>query len=219
MPPEYTPKFLARFWAKVNRNGPVPSHRPELGPCWLWTGSINHGYGRISLGPQGAVYEFRAHRVSWELHYGPIPDGLFVCHHCDTSACVRPSHLFVGDQAANAADMVAKGRSLTGDRNVSRQYPERVSRGAAKSVIMLKTAARGAAHGLRKHPERVARGERQGGSKLTAPEVIEMRQRYAAGGVTHKQLAVDFGISSSHACGVIGGSFWRHLPIYPRSSG
>ena len=58
-----------------------------------------------------------AHRVSWELHYGPIPAGRQVLHHCDTTQCVRPAHLFLGTQADNVADMIRKGRrGRTGPR-------------------------------------------------------------------------------------------------------
>lgn len=97
------PPTVARFWLKVNKNGPVPPHRPELGPCWLWTGARDRGgYGQFSG---------RAHRWSWLIHHGYRPGhGLFVCHHCDNPPCVRPDHLFLGTASDNARDMVAKGR-------------------------------------------------------------------------------------------------------------
>lgn len=79
---------------------------PEAG-CWLWIGTRNpSGYGRLNV--RGRVQ--LAHRVSWVMHVGPIPDGMHVCHKCDTPACVNPDHLFLGDNAANHADKVAKGR-------------------------------------------------------------------------------------------------------------
>jgi endogenous inhibitor of DNA gyrase (YacG/DUF329 family) len=98
-----------RFWPKVNKNG--PTIRLELGPCWPWTGATDgHGYGRIGRGraDEGNV---GAHVVSWEIHRGPVPDGLFVLHHCDNPPCVRPDHLFVGTIQDNSDDMKAKGRS------------------------------------------------------------------------------------------------------------
>lgn len=100
-----------RFWGKVNKDGPAPSHCPELGPCWIWTGIITiWGYGRIKSG--GKMHA--AHRVAWVLAYGDIPDGLFVCHKCDNPACVRPEHLFVGTVLDNTRDREAKGRGFFG---------------------------------------------------------------------------------------------------------
>lgn len=87
-----------RFWEKVER-GP---------DCWLWRGTIkDRRYGVIGLPVKGFRY---AHRLSYELHFGPIPPGLSVLHRCDNPPCVRPDHLFLGTQRDNLADMRAKGR-------------------------------------------------------------------------------------------------------------
>lgn len=104
-----------RFWSKVNKAGEVPAHCPELGPCWLWTGTLQRGYGQIVLSRNGATRQHRvwAHRVSWELTHGAIPDGLFALHRCDNPRCVNPRHLFLGTQRDNIDDAIAKGR-LTG---------------------------------------------------------------------------------------------------------
>lgn len=81
---------------------------PETG-CWLWIGKVNNaGYGRIGLGSRGRAAF--AHRVSFQIHRGPIPAGMLVCHRCDTRSCINPDHLFVGSAADNTADMLKKGR-------------------------------------------------------------------------------------------------------------
>jgi hypothetical protein len=76
--------------------------------CWLWTGAVNNkGYGYfVRVKPHKVL----AHRLAWELAYGPIPDGLGVLHRCDTPRCCNPAHLFLGTQAANMLDAATKGR-------------------------------------------------------------------------------------------------------------
>jgi hypothetical protein len=85
--------------------------------CWIWTAACNrHGYGL--MGPR-CKNGMSAHRASWTIHKGPIPEGLCVLHHCDTPSCVNPHHLFIGTFSDNMQDMLKKGRrtSPSGENN------------------------------------------------------------------------------------------------------
>lgn len=83
--------------------------------CWLWQGRLTQlGYGLCPLGQKGK--RVLAHRLSYELFIERIPDGLYVCHKCDTPKCVNPKHLFLGTAKDNRADCLLKGRWKCGDR-------------------------------------------------------------------------------------------------------
>lgn len=87
-----------RFWSYVDKSS----------DCWVWTGYCHHrdGYGHFSVKSK----HVRSHRMSYELAYGPIPNGLGVLHTCDNPPCVRPDHLFLGDQRVNLQDCARKNR-------------------------------------------------------------------------------------------------------------
>lgn len=83
--------------------------------CWGWTGGkLQNGYPIIT---DEQNRQHMAYRVVYEQRVGPIPAGLYVCHHCDTPTCCRPDHLFVGSHVVNVQDMVAKGRQPRGERH------------------------------------------------------------------------------------------------------
>lgn len=95
MPGQRGLSLAERFWSKVDKNGPLPSWKPALGPCWLWTAAtFDDGYAafKMASGRSGGRQR-KAHIVSWELTRGAVPDGLQLDHLCRVRHCVRPDHL------------------------------------------------------------------------------------------------------------------------------
>ncbi len=106
-------EFSNRCWSSVSLGG----------GCWVWTGALTHnGYGVFYARLNGQTF-WRAHRYSWTLHNGVIPDGLGICHSCDNRACVKPTHLFPATQQQNLQDASRKGR-LSGENNANAKLTE-----------------------------------------------------------------------------------------------
>jgi hypothetical protein len=115
---------LDRFMGYVNKTD----------SCWNWFGPRNvfrGGYGRFNWNYK--IY--RAHRFSYLLYRGDIPDGMCVCHKCDNPSCVNPDHLFLGTQAENIRDAKGKNRLAVGDRNKSTKLTESEIREIRKRYI------------------------------------------------------------------------------------
>lgn len=95
----YSPRIEDRFWPMVEKT--------EHG-CWLFASGRRNkaGYGRVAFNKKYHL----AHRVSWKIHHGEIPVGLYVLHKCDVPGCVNPDHLYLGTHLDNVRDMVVRGR-------------------------------------------------------------------------------------------------------------
>lgn len=171
-----------------------------IGPtCWEWTGrKDSHGYGYLN--PSGADgRRHGAHRFALEQALGfPLPPEFRALHTCDNPGCVRNDepgiyvirgiarprygHLWMGTQVDNLADMVDKGRHAVGER-----------------------------HRSKTHPESLRRGESVVGSKTSAADVLEIRRLYAAGGITHEELAHAFGLHRRTIGHIIKKDRWAHV--------
>jgi hypothetical protein len=155
------------FWKHVNKTD----------TCWLWTGALpTNGYaclhreGRTQTGS----------RYAWIKTFGPIAEGLCVCHKCDNPKCVNISHLFLGTMKDNAVDRGNKNREASGDRN-----------------------------GRRTKPERTARGVNAGKSKLTFEQVLAIRLIHKAGGTSIAKIAREYGLSWNAIKAIVEGRVWK----------
>ncbi len=203
------------FWSKVIRGE----------DCWEWVAARTQaGYGRFS------AHDY-AHRYSWELHNGPIPEGMFVCHRCDNPPCVRPDHLFVGTARDNVHDAVAKGRFLHGETSTSSKLTtadvidirHRVAResisdiarrfGVERSHIRSIVAGRRWAHVPLVDVERpdpsafLKRGANHPHVRLTPQSVSEIRARHKAG-ETFVSIARSLSLGETTVRRAVHGRVW-----------
>lgn len=156
--------------------------------CWGWLGARTYwrgGYGVLGRGgrSQGLVL---AHRASWEIHRGPIPDGMCVLHKCDNPPCTNPAHLFLGSKRDNARDMVGKGRR-----------PDVARRGREHHYSGVPTGTRGKFPSGAAHPR----------ARLTAADVRVIRKSYPT--MSLRKLANCFGVHHATIFAIIHRKSWR----------
>lgn len=209
------PILVARFNAKWVRD--------ETSGCHLWTASTTlSGYGQIKLPRQRR--QIPAHRLSYLIHRGEIPDGLRVLHKCDNPLCVNPDHLFLGTQADNMADMVAKDRHLSGERSPLARLTEdgvRTIRSLAASGVSQKEIARQFGispmqigrivlgtrwqHLLSPEEVEAVRSRKiEPRNKLSKQNVAEIKRMFAVG-ISQRRIAEFFGIVQGHVSRIVTG--------------
>jgi hypothetical protein len=169
----YPESTIERFWSKVNVGPPDQ--------CWEWQAglSLPNGYGVFWLNQSN----HGAHRVSWTLENGEIPEGLLVLHKCDNKKCVNPRHLYLGTNLQNAQD--------TAQRNSG--YKERIRQRVIKT-----------------NKERPAAVARRGNSKLSDQDVLRIRELVASG-MMQKDVADMYGISRAAVCRIVRNKSWQEL--------
>lgn len=205
-----TDKDVERFWSKVDKNGPIPAHNPDAGPCWVWTrGCYPDGYPQFSV----RLKSLRGGILGFILGGGTFENGLVVRHvACRNKKCVNPSHLRSGTQQDNIDDRSRDGTTACGCRNGSYTHPEKVRRGASHhGVINPMCMPRGQNHHAHTKPWTYKRGEQVKASKVTDDIVREIRRAYSAKELNLTQLAEKFQIYFTTVHKIIARQTWKHV--------
>ena len=218
-----TAPFETRFWAKVVKTD----------GCWKWTGSKHpFGYGMIRAG--GMRNKMTASRASWLIHFGPIPDGMYICHHCDNPECTNPKHLFLGTPQDNCVDKEEKGRGrrlLSQDQNdavvtlLSAGVTQRLLARAFRVDRKVITNAINYGNIIPLEPEKsyykpgppkpkvpppVMRGELNNKAKLTAADVLRIRAMREEG-LSTGEIAEHFAVGKSMVSHICTRRCWKHI--------
>lgn len=206
---DVTREWIERFNAKWKLNA-------ESG-CWEWTAALyTSGYGQIKV-PRKRI-QAQAHRLSYAIHKGPIPQGQYVLHRCDNRKCVNPEHLFLGTKKDNAQDMVAKGRHCFGEKQAGAKLTAKHVH-VALELIRLGVKQIRIAQMLDISPmelSRIKRGERWAHLQPGKPkwrkqrEFISVKQaeqilQRLSGGESQHQIAKSLGITQSQVSRIARG--------------
>lgn len=171
----------SRLATLVNRDGPIPPHVPDYGPCWIWAGGLNQdGYGHLRHGERNRT----AHRVAWELATGDtLTSDDVIGHVCDTRACIRTDG--AGTYTVDGVVLPRRGHLFRGtglDNDRDREQKGRTARGSQCAQAI-----------------------------LAEDQVREVRRRYAAGGVTQAELGREYGVSNVTISAIVRRRLWRHV--------
>ena len=206
-------KYIDRFWGKVDIKG--------KDDCWNWTaGKKSGGYGAYYCG-----YMEEAHRFSYMLAFGGIPNGLCVCHACDNTLCCNPNHLWAGTRNANNLDRDRKGRQIAhlGEKHGMAKLKD-------EQVLKIRELYKTGSYTYQQLSELFNVGitmvgyivsgshwkhlpnqnnEYRQGKKLDRQTASMIRELYDTGKYSHQQLGDKFGVSKTMAGLIIRGRFWK----------
>lgn len=210
-----------RLWPRVNRGSPSE--------CWEWTGArTKAGYGLLTI----RYKNYLAHRLAWELHgQTKIPDGVFICHHCDNPACCNPSHLFLGSQADNIRDAAKKGRMPKGEKHISTGLTEDdvrqiryfgytdmtkkaigerfgISRQAVTDILLKRTWSH--VDPEWQSPDSKKKGQKHPFAKLTEADVRKIRT-LSEDGLSQRKIAARFNVSRGTIEPILKFKTWKHV--------
>lgn len=174
-----TQERIETFWRMVEKTS----------TCWNWTGCKKPtGYGQLRCNGKARA----AHRISFTIHFGPIPFGGEILHKCDNPSCVNPDHLEIGTHADNMRQMSERGRAATGDDHGMRKYPERICRGENHYAF-----------GKPGRNLRPLYGDAHPNCKLPDCKVAEIRAKYTGKRGEQTKLAREYGVTQSMIYGIV----------------